>query len=218
MPRRRGGKDLTLTSALTPAQWFVPLPITTLEGDLVRLESLRRDHAPELHEAGRHEAIWAYTTSAAPTPKAMRHYVDGLVGEYEAGSSLPFTVRQLATGRAVGVTRLKKLSRANRSALVGSWYSPAVWRTGVNVEAKLLLLKHAFDTLGCIRVEFRTDTRNTRSRTALTCLGATEEGVLRSCQITRDDNKRDSAVFSILDSEWGSVRRRLEVRLGRFGR
>lgn len=202
-----------MTSIHVPASWPIPLPTLPLAGHLVRLEPLQREHAAALVRAGQDEVVWRYTTSYAGLVEAMRRYVDGLLRAYAEGTALPYVVRHLNTGRIVGVTRLKNLSRANRSALVGSWYDPTVWRTGVNVEAKLLLLAHAFEVLGCIRVEFHTDLQNTRSRTSLTRLGATQEGILRACQITRDGRLRDSVIFSVLDSEWPIVRQGLMARL-----
>ena len=202
-----------MTSIYVPASWPTPLRSVTFTGQLVRLEPLRREHEFALRQAGQAEAVWRYTTSHARTPEAMRRYVDGLLCAYNRGTALPYAVRQLRTGRIVGATRLKDLSRTNRSARVGSWYDPTVWRTGVNVEAKLLLLAHAFEVLGCIRVEFHTDSQNIRSRAALTRLGTTQEGILRACQITREGRLRDSVVFSVLDSEWSMVREELVARL-----
>lgn len=205
-----------MTVSVYPAHWPIPIPSEAVEGRLVRLEPLTPVHTADLHRAGQHEEIWAYTTSRAVSGEAMRQYVAQLLRERDAGTALPFAVRQLVPDRICGVTRLKNLSRANRSAVVGSWYSPAVWRTGVNIEAKRLLLCEAFDRLGCIRVEFHTDSQNERSRTALLRLGATQEGLLRSCQLTRDGRRRDSVIFSILDTEWPTVRQNLQERLGRW--
>ena len=202
-----------MTPALVPALWPVPLPTQLLAGRLVRLEPLTFEHVEALFNAGQSEHIWTYTTSDAGTPKAMTDYVVGLLREYEQGTALPFAVCLRATNQVVGATRLKNLSRANRSALIGSWYSPTVWRTGVNLEAKLLLLTHAFEVLECIRIEFHTDALNIRSRTSLLRLGVVEEGLLRSCQLTRDGRRRDTAIFSVLDTEWATVRERLTARL-----
>ncbi len=202
-----------MPESFPPASWPVPLPTRALSGRLVRLEPLKPEHGAKLLLAGQHDDVWTYTTSDARTPDAMARYVDGLRREYTAGTALPFVVRWRTTGGIVGATRLKRLSRANRSAMIGSWYSPAVWGTGVNVEAKLLLLTHAFERLGCLRVEFHTDALNARSRVALARLGAVEEGVLRSAQLTREGRRRDTVVFSVLDTEWAQVRQGLESRL-----
>lgn len=204
-----------MTGTHRPAHWPTPLPSTELRGHLVRLEPLTEEHIPELQTIGGHEEIWTYTSSRAASEDAMQQYVAGLLLEYSEGTSLPFAVRHEETRCIVGTTRLKKLSRANASAMVGSWYTPAVWRTGVNVEAKLLLLSLAFERLGCIRVEFQTDSENERSRRALLRLGATQEGILRAHQVTREGRRRDSVVFSVLDYEWPAVREHLEERLQR---
>lgn len=204
-----------MTFRTPPVSWPTPLPTITLEGHLICLEPLTEAHIPELLTVARHEEIWKYTTSQAMTERAMRLYVAGLLREHSEGSAVPFAVRKNNTNSLVGATRLKKVSREHRSALVGSWYTPSVWRTGVNVEAKLHLLSFAFEQLGLIRLEFHTDSENERSRTALLRLGATQEGILRSCQITRDGRRRDSVVFSVLDTEWAAVRRILETRLRR---
>jgi RimJ/RimL family protein N-acetyltransferase len=111
------------------------------------------------------------------------------------------------------MTRLKSLSREHRNAVVGSWLRASAWGTGANTESKLLLLKYAFETLQCIRVEFHTDSRNIRSRAALTKMGVHEEGILRSCHITRDGSRRDTVVFSILDIEWPEIKQNLMMRL-----
>jgi RimJ/RimL family protein N-acetyltransferase len=110
-------------------------------------------------------------------------------------------------------TRLKNVSREHRKAAVGSWFTPSAWGSGANTESKLLVLKHAFENLGCIRVEFDTDVRNLRSRAALAKIGATEEGLLRSHHIMRDGFRRDTVIFSILDTEWPLAMEKLAARL-----
>lgn len=210
-------KQMVASGALALPDWPVPMPAPLLEGRLVALQPLSADHLPGLLHAGADERVWAYITLDGRTPEAMRGYVAGLLRDHANGRALPFAVLDRATGQVVGSTRLKNLARAHRSALVGSWYSPAVWGRGVNTEAKLLLLRHAFETLRCIRVEFQTDTRNARSRAALARLGATEEGVLRANQVVRGGVRRDSAVFSVLDHEWPGVQAGLEARLAAAG-
>ena len=202
-----------VTQPLIPASWTVLVPKASLVGRLVRLEPLSLAHIPALLNAGQDEQVWSYATSKADTPEAMKLYVDGILQEYEAGTTLPFAVVLCATDAVVGITRLKNISLTHRSALVGSWYSPTVWRSGANIEAKLLLLTHAFEVMGCIRVEFHTDALNVRSRASLTRLGATQEGLLRSCQLTLDGQRRDTVILSVLDTEWAAVRERLSARL-----
>lgn len=200
-----------------PSTWSIPIPCKPLVGSLVSLEPITRAHVPELAPAGTDPTIWQFTTSRGDSPGAMQAYVDKLLRDWEQGSALPFAVRQNSTGQIVGCTRFKELDSNHRHAIVGSWYAQSAWRTGVNLEAKLLLLNFAFDQLGLIRIEFHTDARNARSRTSLERLGATLEGVLRAHQITRDGSLRDSAVYSIVASEWPQVRAGIADRLLRHG-
>jgi RimJ/RimL family protein N-acetyltransferase len=143
----------------------------------------------------------------------MHDYVTKLLRDWNSGTAAPFAVRATGSGEIVGCTRLKELDAAHRRALLGSWYAPQAWRTGVNREAKLLLLRYAFEELECVRVEFHTDAHNHRSRTSLERLGATLEGVLRSHQITRDGELRDSAIYSVIASEWEKVQKSIRKSL-----
>jgi N-acetyltransferase len=190
----------------TVADWPIPIPTTTLVGSIVQLEPLAPKHYEELTAAGRDPVIWKYLTSQGDSPDAMRNYADKLLHEWQSGSAAPYAVRHFASARIVGCTRLKELTRTHRRGILGSWYAPQLWRTGVNLEAKLLLLEYAFATLGCVRIEFHTDTRNNQSKKSLNRLGATFEGVLRAHQITRNGERRDSAIFSILAEEWSAIR------------
>ncbi len=210
------------------ANWPVPLQAVELRGKSVQLEPLTAAHEPELLEICQDEQIWRYLTSYGGTPDALHAYLGAALCDYASGSALPFVIRAAPdgssgsaardrtdgnNGRVIGMTRLKNLSRANRNAVVVSWLAPSAWGSGANTESKLLLLTHAFDTLGCIRIEFHTDSRNQRSRAALTKMGAHEEGTLRACHITRDGSRRDTVVFSILDTEWPAVKQALVARL-----
>ncbi len=193
------------------AAWIQPV---TLAGRVIRLEPLSPAHVEDLLIAAQTAEIWRYTLDEPRTLDAMRDYIERAIDEREAGTALPFAVRHLATGRAIGSTRYAAISGANRGVEIGwTWYAPEFWRTSVNTEAKYLLLRHAFETLGCIRVELKTDARNTRSRAAIARLGAVEEGALRSKVIMRDGYRRDSVYFSILDHEWPAVKARLEAWL-----
>lgn len=202
-----------MATLYSPAAWPVPIFTNNLVGRLVRLELITEEHVPELARAGSDARVWTYTTSRADSADGMRAYVAKLGRDWEAGTAAPFAVRNLASGEVVGCTRLKELDRAHRKCVLGSWYAPASWRTGVNLEAKLLLLRYALEQLGCVRVEFHTDTRNDRSRSSLEKLGAKFDGVLRAHQITREGGLRDSAIYSVLSSEWAEVRAGIEVRL-----
>ena len=213
------------------ANWPVPLPGLALRGEDVTLEPLAPEHERELLDICQDEQIWRYLTSYGGTPEAMHEYLQAALRDYASGSALPFVIRAAregnngsdgsdkseahdgCEGRVIGMTRLKNLSRANRNGVVGSWLAPSAWGSGANTESKLLLLTHAFETLGCIRTEFHTDSRNLRSRAALTKMGAQEEGTLRSCHIRRDGSRRDTVVFSILDAEWPAVKQKLLARL-----
>lgn len=188
----------------------------TFEGNLVRLEPLTLAHAPSLLAAAQDERIWRYTLHDPRTPESMRAYITSALEDRDRGEALPFAVHHRLAGRIIGATRFHSISAANRALEIGlTWYSPQFWRTGVNTECKYLMLRYAFDTLGCIRVEFKTDGRNDRSRAAILRLGAREEGTLRSKVIMRDGHRRDAVYFSILDHEWPAVRERLEGMLQR---
>lgn len=197
----------------TPAEWPVPLIPVELRGQVVQLELLSDEHEPELMKICSDEQIWNYLTSYGGTPDAMHRYLQSAVCDYLSGSAVPFVIRVISKGSVVGLTRLKNVSRENRSAVVGSWLAAYAWGMGANTEAKLLLLTYAFETLGCIRIEFHADRRNLRSRNALVKMGASEEGILRCCHIRRDGSRRDTVVFSIIDSEWPQVKQKLQDRL-----
>ena len=188
----------------------------TLEGRVVRLEPLAPSHAPALLEAAQSPEIWRWTIADPRTPALMEEYVADALAQRAAGTAMPFVVRHLADDRVIGSTRYHSASPADRGVEIGwTWYHPHYWRTAVNTECKYLLLRHAFERMGCIRVELKTDARNSRSRAAIARLGAREEGTLRSKVIMRDGHRRDSVYFSILDAEWPAVRHRLEEALAR---
>ena len=196
-----------------PADWPAPLPPVSLPGKLVSLEHLCEAHFAELLTFAENTEIWRYLTSRPKTPDLMRAYLEGLLRDYAGGAALPFVVRRQSSDEIVGITRFKSLSREHRKALVGSWYAPSTWGSGCNTEGKLLLLKYGFESLGCLRIEFQVDSRNRRSAAALAKMGAVDEGTLRSYIVTGDGYRRDSIIFSVLDSEWPEVRRKLELRL-----
>ena len=190
-----------------------------LEGDVVRLEPLRLDHAEALSAVGLDPSLWALTTIRVHTPAEMRSYVEEALTEQQSGASLPFATVERATGRVIGSTRFGNITPAHRRVEIGwTWIAPAWQRTAVNTEAKLLMMSHAFDTLGCRRVELKTSALNLRSRNAMLRIGATEEGTLRQHMINSDGSNRDSVYFSVLDSEWPVVQMHLRTLLGRGGR
>lgn len=185
-----------------------------LAGALVSLEPLTRDHASALAvAAGDLWRLW-YTSVAAP--ERMPDYVAAALDMRERLGAMPFVVRESATGELVGCTRYFNVDSANRRLEIGhTWYATRVQRTGVNTECKLLLLRHAFETLRCIAVEFRTHWFNHASRAAIARLGAKQDGVLRNHQLLPDGSRRDTVVFSILDSEWPAVQQHLKFQLQR---
>jgi len=196
-----------------PADWPIPMPAVTLPGNLVSLEPLAERHFPELLPFAGTPEIWRYLTSRPQTPDRMQAYLDSLLHDYAIGIALPFVVRLASSGEIAGLTRFKRLSREHRKALVGSWYGPNAWGSGCNTEAKLLLMEYGFEALQCLRIEFQVDSRNRRSCEALARMGAVEEGTLRSYIITGDGHRRDSVIFSVLDTEWPEVKRKLRLRL-----
>lgn len=192
------------------------LETVTLAGRHVRLEPLSPEHLPALCEVGLDPELWRWTLSVIRTPEEMRDYVETALRERDAGRALPFATVDAASGRAVGSTRFANPSEADGRVEIGwTWLGRAWQRTPANTEAKYLMLRHAFETLGCVRVEFKTDALNQRSRAAILRLGAVEEGVLRRHMRSQGGRMRDSVYFSILDDEWPAVKAGLEAKLAR---
>lgn len=195
-----------------PGRWVVPV---TLEGRLVHLEPLSLEHVPGLAEVGLEPEIWRWMLAPVTSVSEMRSWVEAALAEAEAGRQVPFATVDRATGRPVGSTRFLNIEPDHRRLEIGwTWLARPWQRTAVNSEAKLLLLEHGFESLGALRVEFKTDARNGQSRRALAGIGATEEGTLRQHMLTAA-GRRDSVYFSVIADEWLQVRRRLEERLGR---
>ena len=191
-------------------------PLTTrLQGSIVVLEPLTEENAEELWEAGRSGGDLGLARANLNRARALRPLARAHPrGDAEAGTEGPFLTRERASGAAVGSSRYLNVRPQDRVVEIGwTWLDPSAWRTGANVEAKLLMLEHAFETLGCVRVEFKTDARNERSRAALAALPAQFEGILRNHMIVPDVGQRDSAYFSVIDSEWPEVRANLRRRL-----
>ncbi len=183
----------------------------TLTGRIVRLEPLSMEHAPDLTLAGRDESIWKFMRyGVVTTEEQMRALIQYLLEAQARGTDLPFAVVHLASGKAIGMTRYMDIQPANRALEIGgTWYAVAYQRTGVNTECKFMLLQHAFETLGCIRVQLKADLRNERSQRAIERIGAVREGVLRDHMILPDGVVRSSVYYSILAREWPAVKRRL---------
>ncbi len=191
------------------------LPVT-LEGTHVRLEPLTSYHHEALSRVGLDEDLWRLSPTALETAEDMCQYVESALRAQVDGTALPFAIVERGSGTVVGSTRYGNIDRANRRVEIGwTWVARPWQRTAVNTECKYLLLRHAFETLGCIRVEFKTDALNERSRQAILRIGAKEEGIFRNHMVTFTGRIRDSVYFSIIDSEWPAVRVRLEAMLER---
>jgi RimJ/RimL family protein N-acetyltransferase len=182
----------------------------TLRGRHATLEPLAREHEDALRRATADGELWRLWYTSVPTPEKTAAYIDTALGMRERDGAMPFVVRANATGEIVGCTRYFHVDAANRRLEIGyTWYSKRAQRTAINTECKLLLLTHAFETLKCIAVEFRTHWFNHASREAIARLGAKQDGVLRNHQISPDGSYRDTVVFSIIESEWPAVKRHL---------
>src|SRR3954451_1240020 len=175
----------------------------TLAGDVVTLEPLQRQHTSALTAAASDGRLWELWYTGVPTPEAMAADVESRLAQWEAGWMLPFVVRRNDTGVVVGATTYCNVEAEVPRLEIGyTWTTASVPRSGVNTESKLLLLGHAFESLGCIAVEFRTHWHNRQSRAAIAALGAKQDGVLRNHRRLPDGSLRDTVVFSITDAEW----------------
>ena len=193
-------------------RWTTP----TLEGQIVRLEPLAPRHADDLYEASRDSRIWRWLPIVQPgTREEWQAWMEVALERTEAGLELAFATVLQETGAAVGSTRYLALRPEHRSLEIGwTWLAPSAWGTGANTEAKLLQLEHAFEILGCRRVEFKTDALNEKARPALAGLPAQFEGIHRKHMLVRGGENRDSAWYSIVDDEWPAVRDELRRRVG----
>ena len=185
-----------------------------LEGKFVRLEPLRVDHLPALCEVGMDESIWKWTNNIVNDESDIERYVLDALAMQDQGIAVPFVTIERSSGTVVGSTRFGNIDTANRKVEIGwTWINPQWQRTAINTEAKLLMLTHAFEAWKCIRVELKTDANNERSRRAIARIGGVEEGTLRNHMITEAGRFRDSVYFSIIDSEWESVKANLTSKL-----
>lgn len=189
----------------------------TLTGRFARLEPLRLEHAADLYEASRDPDIWTYMPIRQPQSLAeMRSHIEEALRSQEAGATVPFATISLEHGRAMGATRYLTIMPHDRGLEIGwTWLSPAIQRTGVNTEAKYMLLRHAFEDLGAIRVQLKTHHLNVRSQRAIERLGAVKEGTLRNHMIMPDGSYRHSVYYSVIEDEWPGVKARLEMKMGR---
>ena len=188
----------------------------TLVGSHVRLEPLAREHEAGLKAAAADGELWQLWYTSVPVPEKTLEWIDAALDMRAKLGAMPLVVREAATGDIVGSTRYFNVEAAHRRLEIGhTWYAKRVQRTALNTEAKLLLLTHAFETLGCIAVEFRTSFFNFPSREAIARLGAKQDGILRHHQILPDGSLRDTVVFSIVAPEWPAVKKNLLWRLAR---
>lgn len=188
--------------------WLEPV---TLTGARVRLEPLALSHHDALCAAGLHPSLWQWTTADVRDPADMRDYIKTALRSQKEGTALPFATLDVASRKVIGSTRFANADFANRRVEIGwTWITPAFQRTPANTEAKYLMLRHAFEVLGCNRVELKTDALNDRSRKAMLRIGAREEGTLRHHMVTQGGRLRDTVYFSIILDEWPEVRQRLE--------
>lgn len=184
----------------------------SLEGKQALLAPMTREHIPVLHAAAQHPEIWSYMTYCfVPDLPAMEGIVDAALRGQALGQQLPFVIINKENELVVGSTRLLDINLAHRNVEIGwTWLTPGVWRSSINTECKYLLLGYCFETLGMVRVLFKTDSRNLRSQAAIERLGGVKEGVLRKHMIQANGYIRDSVMYSILDTEWPAVKARLE--------
>ncbi len=192
--------------------WLAPV---TLEGAHARLEPLSHAHADGLRDASRDGELWKLWYTAVPSPDGIAAEIDRRLGLHAQGSMQPWTVFD-ASGRIAGMSTYMNVDRTHRRVEIGStWYAGSVQRTPLNTQCKRLLLAHAFESLACIAVEFRTHRLNLQSRRAIERLGAQLDGVLRAHQVSPNGTLRDTAVYSITAAEWPTVRAHLDWQLAR---
>ena len=185
-----------------------------LEGRQVRLEPLTLDHLDALSEVALDPDLWRWTSERAGSIDELRAYVERALAAQQSGSALPFATIARSIGKPVGSTRFANVDLGNGRLEIGwTWLGREWQRTALNTEAKYLMMKHAFETLGVRRVEFKTDARNERSRAAIHRIGAKEEGTLRKHLVTASGRVRDTVYYSVIDDEWPAVQIRLEERL-----
>lgn len=189
---------------------------TELSGSLILLEPLEERHREELWEAAQDERIWKWLAHLGEDRELFDRWFDLSLEVTAEDREGVFAIRRRVDETVVGSSRFMAVRRPDRVVEIGwTWFNPSVWRTGVNLETKLLMLGYAFDTLGCVRVELKTDARNERSRNAIAALPAQFEGVFRKHMIVPDVGQRDSAYYSVIDEEWPQVRANLQRRLSR---
>ena len=208
-----GGRSRTIAAMPTPPDRVEPV---TLQGRIVRLEPLSLEHVPGLAEVGLDPAIWRWTIARPASEADLHGWAETALRARAAGTEMPFATLEAATGRPIGSSRYMNIVVEHRRLEIGwTWVAPPWQRSGANREAKLLMLTHAFEVLRCRRVEFKTDSNNEPSRTALLGIGATFEGIFRKHMVMPGDGVRHSAWYSVTDDDWPAVRERLEALIRR---
>jgi len=188
----------------------------TLAGEIVRLEPLAANHAAALAQAGLHPELWHLQPEPVQTADDMQRYVDRALAGQSEGQCLPFVIVRQDNGEIIGATRYMDIALAHkRLEIGGTWLTPASQRSGANTEAKFLLLQHAFETIGIMRIVFKTELSNMQSRQAILRIGGVEEGVFRKHLIAQSGRTRDMIYFAILDEDWPEVKARLLMRMRR---
>lgn len=189
----------------------------TLQGTHVRLEPLALEHLDGLMEAGTEAEIWIYTPSAATSREVMKAYIETALDWRKAGTALPFATIDEASGKIIGSTRFANIVPEHKRVEIGwTWINPRYQRTGINTEAKYLMMRYAFERLDCNRVELKTNALNMKSRNAILRIGAKEEGTLRSHMVNPDGTLRDTVYFSVIRPEWPDVKQRLEKMMASY--
>ncbi len=203
-----------LTFSFCPKLSAMKIEPLTLEGDFVRLEPLTINHLKGLREVVFEESLWQWTISAVKDEEDLKRYVETALDEMQKGAMMTFATIEKSSGKVIGSTRFANIDAGNRRVEIGwTWIHPDWQRSAVNTEAKYLMLRHAFEKWNCIRVELKTDALNSKSRNAILRIGAKEEGIFRRHYITESGRIRDTVYFSILDSEWGEVKKNLKSKL-----
>lgn len=186
----------------------------TLTGPTIELRPLQASHQEGLVHAASDGELWTMKVTVVPGPETAGQYIATALAGRQAGTVMPFVIVKRETGGVVGSTRFWKIDRVNRKLEIGhSWLSASVQRSGVNTQAKYLLLTHAFEAMNAVRVQFTTDELNEKSRAAILRIGAKQEGIVRHERIMPDGRKRNSVRFSIIDSEWAEVKALLQQKM-----
>lgn len=201
---------------MTPPETFDPKPVT-LEGPYARLVPLSLDHTDALLEAARFPSIFEFMPLVPiATRESARAFIEDALAQQTAGDQIPFAILDAETSALVGSTRFMEIRRPHRGLEIGAtWLTPSVWRTAINTQAKRLLLGHAFETLGAMRVQLKTDARNVRSQLAIARIGGVREGTLRAHMLLPTGRWRDTVYFSLLATEWPAARAKLDEALSR---